>query len=152
MPLTVGTLSHWLRRLSFRLWSFTRRILLCRGESLVFSYMIFILRIVQYPRWGYFIAVILATISILFFGALYAITGLSFIIQPFVQMIGGFIHPGKPMVNMYFVLFSYSAYRGCRLSWQFLDWRYVFQTPSLKPSCCYETWKSHNVSHWSELD
>jgi hypothetical protein len=35
-------------------------------------------------------------------------TGLSFIIQPFVQMIGGFIHPGKPMANMYFVLFSYS--------------------------------------------
>ena len=35
-------------------------------------------------------------------------TGLSFIIQPFVQMIGGFLHPGKPMANMYFVLFSYS--------------------------------------------
>jgi len=24
------------------------------------------------------------------------------------QMIGGFIHPGKPMANMYFVLFGYS--------------------------------------------
>ena len=35
-------------------------------------------------------------------------TGLAFIIQPFVQMIGGFLHPGKPMANMYFVLFSYS--------------------------------------------
>jgi hypothetical protein len=35
-------------------------------------------------------------------------TGLGFIIQPFVQMIGGFLHPGKPMANMYFVLFSYS--------------------------------------------
>lgn len=51
---------------------------------------------------------------------------MSFIIQPFVQvkasliqyeatfvnsstqMIGGFLHPGKPMANMYFVLFSYS--------------------------------------------
>lgn len=60
------------------------------------------------PWWGFLISLALATISILFFGTLYAITGLSFIIQPFVQMIGGFIHPGKPMANMYFVLFSYS--------------------------------------------
>ncbi|KAG6865789.1 hypothetical protein C0991_011781 [Blastosporella zonata] len=49
------------------------------------------------------------TVSIVFFGSLYAITGLQFIIQPFVQMIGGFIHPGKPMANMYFVLFSYNS-------------------------------------------
>ena len=34
-------------------------------------------------------------------------TGLVIIIQPFPQMIGGFLHPGKPMANMYFVLFSY---------------------------------------------
>jgi hypothetical protein len=46
---------------------------------------------------------------ILFFGSLVAITGLAFIIQPFPQMIGGFLHPGKPMANMYFVLFSYSV-------------------------------------------
>ncbi len=62
------------------------------------------------PWWGFAVSLALATISILFFGALYAITGLSFIIQPFVQMIGGFIHPGKPMANMYFVLFSYSKF------------------------------------------
>ena len=46
-------------------------------------------------RWGFLIACILSFISILFFGALSAITGLSFIIQPFIQMIGGFLHPGK---------------------------------------------------------
>ncbi|KAH0827797.1 OPT oligopeptide transporter protein-domain-containing protein [Lanmaoa asiatica] len=56
------------------------------------------------PWWGFVIATLLATVSILFFGALYAITGFGFIIQPFVQMIGGFLHPGKPMANMYFVL------------------------------------------------
>ncbi|KAJ7455304.1 OPT oligopeptide transporter protein-domain-containing protein [Mycena galericulata] len=61
------------------------------------------------PWWGLFISLILATISILFFGSLYAITGLQFIIQPFVQMIGGFIHPGKPVANMFFVLFSYNS-------------------------------------------
>ncbi|KIJ61351.1 hypothetical protein HYDPIDRAFT_116119 [Hydnomerulius pinastri MD-312] len=61
------------------------------------------------PWWGFVIAILLATVSILFFGALYAITGLAFIIQPFVQMIGGFLHPGMPMANMYFVLYSYNT-------------------------------------------
>ena len=61
-----------------------------------------------FRRWGFVIACLLATLSILFFVSLFAITGLAFIIQPFVQMIGGFLHPGKPMANMYFVLFSYS--------------------------------------------
>ncbi|KIM40535.1 hypothetical protein M413DRAFT_72764 [Hebeloma cylindrosporum] len=61
------------------------------------------------PWWGFLISIILATVSILFFGTLYAMTGLSFIIQPFIQMIGGFIHPGKPMANMYFVLFGYNS-------------------------------------------
>jgi len=61
------------------------------------------------PWWGFLISCLLSTISILFFGSLYAITGLQFIIQPFIQMIGGFIHPGKPMANMYFVLYGYNS-------------------------------------------
>ncbi|KAJ7261805.1 OPT oligopeptide transporter protein-domain-containing protein [Mycena haematopus] len=61
------------------------------------------------PWWGLFIALILSTISIVFFGSLYAITGLQFIIQPFVQMIGGFIHPGLPNANMYFTLYAYNS-------------------------------------------
>ncbi|EIW74041.1 OPT oligopeptide transporter [Coniophora puteana RWD-64-598 SS2] len=61
------------------------------------------------PWWSYVISVLLASVAILFFGALYAITGLQFVIQGFVQMIGGFINPGKPMANMYFVLFSYNS-------------------------------------------
>ncbi|KAF7374751.1 OPT oligopeptide transporter [Mycena sanguinolenta] len=61
------------------------------------------------PWWGLLISLILATISIIFFGSLYAITGLRFIIQPFVQMIGGFIHPGLPNANMYFTLYAYNS-------------------------------------------
>ncbi|OJA15602.1 hypothetical protein AZE42_10123 [Rhizopogon vesiculosus] len=61
------------------------------------------------PWWGFIISLLLATISILFFGALYAITGLAFIIQPLVQMIGGYLHRGKPVANMYFVLYSYNT-------------------------------------------
>lgn len=60
------------------------------------------------PWWGFMVSLCLAVMCILFMGTLYAITGLAFSIQPFVQMIGGFIHPGKPMANMYFVLFSHS--------------------------------------------
>ncbi|OJA20503.1 hypothetical protein AZE42_11975 [Rhizopogon vesiculosus] len=61
------------------------------------------------PWWGFVVSLLLATISILFFGALYAITGLAFIIQPFVQMIGGYLHRGKPVANMYFVLYGYNT-------------------------------------------
>lgn len=61
------------------------------------------------PWWGFIISLLLATISILFFGALAAITGLSFIIQPFIQMIGGYLHRGKPVANMYFVLYGYNT-------------------------------------------
>ncbi|KAH8992871.1 OPT oligopeptide transporter [Lactarius hatsudake] len=48
-------------------------------------------------------------VSILFFVSFFAITGITFIIQPFIQMIGGFLHPGKPMANIYFVLFGYNS-------------------------------------------
>jgi OPT family small oligopeptide transporter len=61
------------------------------------------------PWWGFIISLLLATISILFFGALAAITGLTFIIQPFIQMIGGYLHSGKPVANMYFVLYGYNT-------------------------------------------
>jgi len=61
------------------------------------------------PWWGFIISCLVAVVMILFFGSLIAITGLVFITQPFPQMIGGFLHPGKPMANMYFVLFSYNS-------------------------------------------
>ncbi|KAG1829215.1 OPT oligopeptide transporter protein-domain-containing protein [Suillus subalutaceus] len=55
---------------------------------------------------AFLISLLLATISILFFCALAAITGLMFAIQPFVQMIGGYLHKGLPVANMYFVLYG----------------------------------------------
>jgi hypothetical protein len=29
--------------------------------------------------------------------------------QPVIQMLGGYLHPGRPMANMYFVLFGYNS-------------------------------------------
>ncbi|KAF2665474.1 OPT superfamily oligopeptide transporter [Microthyrium microscopicum] len=62
------------------------------------------------PWWSYFIASCgLAPICILFFGVQYAITGYNYNVQPVIQMIAGYLHPGKPMANMYFVLFGYNS-------------------------------------------
>ncbi|KAI9442371.1 OPT oligopeptide transporter protein-domain-containing protein [Lactarius indigo] len=61
------------------------------------------------PWWGFMIACLLAVICTLFFASFFAMTGITFTIQPFIQMIGGFLHPGKPMANMYFVLFGYNS-------------------------------------------
>jgi OPT oligopeptide transporter protein len=57
--------------------------------------------------------VVLSPLCVLFFGAQFAITGFNFIIQPVIQMIGGYLNPGRPVANMYFVLFGYnSVYQG----------------------------------------
>lgn len=86
------------------------------------------------PWWGFLIALGLATISILFFTALYAITGLGFIIQPFVQMIGGFIHPHKPLANLYFVLFAYNSVTQAQLLMRDLK---IGQYTKLPPRAAY---------------
>lgn len=67
------------------------------------------------PWWGLVIALLLATIFILFVVALYAMTGVPLSIQTFVQMVAGYLHPGKPMANMYFVLYSYNTMNQAQL-------------------------------------
>lgn len=49
------------------------------------------------PWWGYIISNLIAAIFILFFGLQYGITGFQFNQQPIVQMLAGYIHPGKPL-------------------------------------------------------
>ncbi|KAI0058136.1 OPT oligopeptide transporter [Artomyces pyxidatus] len=61
------------------------------------------------PWWGFVVACSIGSIFTLFFGSLSAMTGLGVGFGSFVQMVGGFLHPGKPMANMYFVLFSSNA-------------------------------------------
>ncbi|KAI9452352.1 OPT oligopeptide transporter protein-domain-containing protein [Lactarius psammicola] len=73
------------------------------GAVLVFS--IITAMVIMYktdstlPWWGFVVACLLAVISTLFFGSLFAMTGLNFIIQPFECL----------WPNMYFVLFSYNS-------------------------------------------
>lgn len=67
------------------------------------------------PWWGLVIALLLATVFILFVVALYAMTGIPLSIQTFVQMVAGYLHRGKPMANMYFVLYSYNTMNQAQL-------------------------------------
>jgi len=57
------------------------------------------------PWWGFLVACLLAWLLLLFFGAMQAVTGIGFIIQPIVQLVGGYLQPGNPVANMYFTLY-----------------------------------------------
>jgi len=49
------------------------------------------------PWWGYIISNLFAAVFILFFGAQMGITGFQFNQQPILQMLAGYMHPGKPL-------------------------------------------------------
>jgi OPT family oligopeptide transporter len=61
------------------------------------------------PWWGFLVACALSFGSTLFFGALTGLIGFGVPITGLVQLIGGYLHPGKPVANMYFVLFGANA-------------------------------------------
>ncbi|KAH6672407.1 OPT oligopeptide transporter protein-domain-containing protein [Halenospora varia] len=61
------------------------------------------------PWWGYIIANLFAAVFILFFGAQMGLTGFQFNQQPIIQMVAGYIHPGKPLANMYFTVFGFNG-------------------------------------------
>ena len=86
------------------------------------------------PWFGFIVACALSAICILFFGAQYAITGFSFIIQPIIQMIGGYLHPGRPMANMYFTLFGYNSVQQGMLLLKDLK---LAQYAKLSPKCTF---------------
>lgn len=58
------------------------------------------------PWWGFFVAIILSFLSTLFNGALSGLLGFQVHMTPVMQLIGGYMIPGKPLANMYFVLFG----------------------------------------------
>ncbi|KAL6251444.1 hypothetical protein RBB50_001653 [Rhinocladiella similis] len=61
------------------------------------------------PWWGFFISIAMGYVLIITLGILHASTGVSFTIQSVVQMVGGYIHRGSPVANMYFSLYGYNA-------------------------------------------
>lgn len=61
------------------------------------------------PWWGFVVAVTLSFLGTLFFGSLSGIFGFQVPITSVIQLLGGYLHPGKPVANMYFVLFGANA-------------------------------------------
>jgi Gpi18-like mannosyltransferase len=76
------------------------------GAVLVFAFVIGIGTIYgvgsTLPWWGFIVANLFAAVFILFFGAQMGMTGFQFYLQPVVQMIAGYIHPGRPLGSVYF--------------------------------------------------
>jgi OPT family oligopeptide transporter len=86
------------------------------------------------PWWGFLIACALSSVCILFFGAQTAITGFAFNVQPVIQMLGGYLMPGKPVANMYFVLFGYNSVSQAQLLLKDLKFA---QYAHLAPRCTF---------------
>lgn len=61
------------------------------------------------PWWGFVIAITLSFLGTLFFGALTGMLGFVVPLTSVIQLLGGYLHPGKPVANMYFVLFGSNA-------------------------------------------
>lgn len=61
------------------------------------------------PWWGFLIAILLSFLGTLFFGALTGMLGFQVPITSVIQLLGGYLHPGRPVANMYFVLFGANA-------------------------------------------
>lgn len=61
------------------------------------------------PWWGFLIAISLSFLGTLFFGAMSGLLGFQVPITSLIQLIGGYLHPGRPVANMFFVLFGANA-------------------------------------------
>lgn len=62
------------------------------------------------PWWAYIVSLVLAYIFSLFLGGLVALFGFGGNqMQTIVQMIGGYIHKGYPVANMYFTMYGYNS-------------------------------------------
>lgn len=59
--------------------------------------------------WAFIVSNLLAALFILFFGAQMGLTGFQFNQQPVIQMLAGYILPGRPLANMYFTVFGYNG-------------------------------------------
>ncbi|KAI0480752.1 oligopeptide transporter [Xylariaceae sp. FL0804] len=63
------------------------------------------------PWWGFVVAMALAYVLLLFFGSMQAITGIPWLLQGLVQLIGGYMMPHDPVSNMWFSLYGFNAFQ-----------------------------------------
>ncbi|KAI1003041.1 hypothetical protein K3495_g5166 [Podosphaera aphanis] len=58
------------------------------------------------PWWGLLVSCFLSSLTTLFMGIMAGQLGFYVPITSVIQLVGGYLHPGKPVANMYFVLFG----------------------------------------------
>ncbi|KAF2400856.1 OPT superfamily oligopeptide transporter [Trichodelitschia bisporula] len=86
------------------------------------------------PWWGFLIACLLSTVLLTFFAALTAMFGFSLLVQPFIQMIGAYLLPGKPLANMYFSTYGFNSLYQAKLMLKDLK---LGQYTHLAPKCTF---------------
>lgn len=59
--------------------------------------------------YGFFISILIGCVLSFFFGAQAALTGYQGSPQYLMQTLGGYVHPGKPVANLYFTPFGYNS-------------------------------------------
>jgi hypothetical protein len=59
--------------------------------------------------WAFIIAIFISAFLLPFFAALHAMFGFVINVQPLIQMIGGYLLPGRPVANLYFATFGYQS-------------------------------------------
>ncbi|KAI8610120.1 peptide transporter MTD1 [Chytriomyces sp. MP71] len=84
------------------LWWYLALLVVCIGYSLYFVIAV----PTQLPWWGLLIAMVMAVFLVVLTGFMYAVTGFRFPTTIVVQVVGGFMLPGRPIANMYFTMFG----------------------------------------------
>jgi OPT family oligopeptide transporter len=59
--------------------------------------------------WAFILAVLISSVTLTIFAALNAIFGFPLKVESFIQMIGAYLLPGRPLANLYFSAFGYNS-------------------------------------------
>jgi hypothetical protein len=84
--------------------------------------------------WAFLVAIIISSVSLVFFAAMTAMFGFKLNVQPLFQMSGAFILPGRPLANLYFATFGYNSLYQAKLLLQDLK---LGQYVHLAPKCTF---------------
>ena len=63
------------------------------------------------PWWGLVVAIALSALFCLFFIPQWAVTGFVPQLAPLAHLVGGYLLPGRPLANLFFVVFCYNVFR-----------------------------------------
>lgn len=86
------------------------------------------------PWWGFLVAILVSHVCLVFFAALSAMFGYRLMVQPFIQMLGAYLIPGRPIANMYFATYGFNS---LYMAQHMLTDLKLGQYAHLAPRCCF---------------